>query len=68
MSAYDSELVYVFNEVCQNDSEEVGSLGEGASDGSVRRRSKRKGSEVWVHDTQKVGVVMMEVGSLDPEK
>ena len=42
MSAYDSELVYVFNEVCQNDSEEVGSLGEGTSDGSVRRRSKRK--------------------------
>ena len=42
LSAYDSELVYVFNEVCQNDSEEVGSLGEGTSDGSVRRRSKRK--------------------------
>ena len=46
LSAYDSELVYVFNEVCQNDSEEVGSLGEGTSDGtsdgSVRRPSKRK--------------------------
>ena len=42
LSAYDSELVYVFSEVCQNDSEEVGSFGEGTSDGSVRRRSKRK--------------------------
>ena len=42
LSAYDSELVYVFNEVCQNDSEEVGFLWEGTSDGSVRRRRKRK--------------------------
>lgn len=38
---YDSELVYVFKEVCQNESEEAGSLGEGTSDGRVRR-SKRK--------------------------
>ncbi|KAL9959727.1 hypothetical protein ACROYT_G033078 [Oculina patagonica] len=40
--AHDSELVYVFKDVCQNDSEEAGSLGEGTSDGRVRRRSKRK--------------------------
>ena len=42
LSGYDSELVYVFNEVCQNESEEGSSLGEGTSDGRVRRRSKRK--------------------------
>ena len=41
VSGYDSELVYVFKEVCQNESEEAGSLGEGTSDGRVRR-SKRK--------------------------
>jgi len=41
LSTYDSELVYVFKEVCQNDSQEAGSLGEGTSDGRVRR-SKRK--------------------------
>ena len=39
---HDSELVYVFKEVCQNDPEEPGSLGEGTSDGRVLRRSKRK--------------------------
>ena len=38
---HDSELVYVFKAVCQNESEEAGSLGEGTSDGRVRR-SKRK--------------------------
>lgn len=42
LSTYDSELVYVFKEVFQNDSEEAGSLGEGTSDGRVLRRSKRK--------------------------
>ena len=42
LSAYDSELVYVFKGACQNDSEEVSSLGEGTSDGRVLRRSKRK--------------------------
>lgn len=42
LSTYDSELVYVFKEVFQNDSEDAGSLGEGTSDGRVLRRSKRK--------------------------
>ena len=42
VSSYDSELVYVFKEVCPSISEEANSLGEGTSDGRVRRRSKRK--------------------------
>ena len=42
LSGYDSELVYVFNEVCHSESEQGSSLGEGTSDGRVRRRSKRK--------------------------
>ena len=41
LCTHDSELVYDFMEVRQNDSEETGSLGEGTSDGRVRR-SKRK--------------------------
>lgn len=40
--SYDSELVYVFVEVRPSSSEEPDSLGEGTSDGKVRRRSKRK--------------------------
>ena len=40
--SYDSELVYVFLEVRPSSSEEPDSLGEGTSDGKVRRRSKRK--------------------------
>ena len=42
VSSYDSELVYVFEELSPNNSEEANSLGEGTSDGRVLRRSKRK--------------------------
>lgn len=40
--ACDSELVYVFKQEARGNTEETGSLGEGTSDGRVRRRSKRK--------------------------
>ena len=40
--SYDSELVYFFKEIRPSSSEEPDSLGEGTSDGKVRRRSKRK--------------------------
>ena len=42
VTSYDSELVYVFKQVSQNNSEEANSLGEGTSDGRIRCRSKRK--------------------------